>query len=91
MALMRSLQAILKDQPDDALGFMERGEPVLDPEIVLYFATNYAQIGGSRQLSLCVRRRSWASYVHKTLREDPWIASLRKNKRYPDLLENLKP
>jgi DNA-binding winged helix-turn-helix (wHTH) protein len=48
-ALMNSLLAVLEGENTKAAGLMEAANPTLDPEILVYFACHYSQIGRTSQ------------------------------------------
>ena len=92
MSLMSSLLAVLEGRTRDAVGIVERAGPIRDPEIVLYFARHYAAIGRIDEAIVSLRRAAKLGFTcaPKTLREDPWLNSLRKSKDFPDLVEEFE-
>lgn len=92
MSLMSSLLAVLEGRAHEAIEIMERAGPIRDPEIMLYFARHYAEIGRIDAAIVALRRAARLGFTcaPKTLREDPWLISLRNSKDFADLVEEME-
>jgi DNA-binding winged helix-turn-helix (wHTH) protein len=89
MALLSSLLALLENRREDAARWMEGADATYEPEIILYFARHYAQMGSGDRAVLELRRAMQAGFVcaPETLREDAWLAEAREHAGYAELLD----
>ena len=87
-ALLGSLLAILRGKREQALRLMESADTTSEPEILIYFARHYAQIGLPASAAHCLEKAMQAGFVcaPETLLSDPWLASLRKSRAFGAIL-----
>ena len=80
-ALLGSLLAILQGKREEAVRLMESADTRREPEVLVYFARHYAQIGLPASAARSLQKAVRAGFVcaPETLVDDPWLASLRKH------------
>jgi hypothetical protein len=81
---MRSLLALLDGRIDESVRIMDHADTSRDPEILVYFARHYARGKHSEKALHALHRAAQAGFVCPpiTLRMDPWLNPLRKQRRY---------
>ena len=89
-ALMRSLLALLEGRADEAVRLMEDADTTREPEILVYFARHYAQIGLAESAITALKRAAQSGFVcaPKTLSSDAWLSTLREHSEFSSLLSN---
>lgn len=87
-ALLGSLLAILQGKRVQAMRLMESADTTNEPEILIYFARHYAQIGLPASAARCLEKAMRAGFVcaPQTLSGDPWFASLRRSRAFGAIL-----
>jgi DNA-binding winged helix-turn-helix (wHTH) protein len=88
---IKSLLAILQDQPQQAMDEMLRTSVERDPEIVFYFARQFSKLN-EPELAIRWLHRAQAEgfFCSRTLREDPWFAPVRAAREYQRILEEIE-
>jgi hypothetical protein len=91
-ALMRSLLALLEGKTNDAIHIMDQADTTSDPEILVYFARHYARSKRAEKAIHALRQAAQAGFVcaPKTLRMDPWLSPLRKQRHFASLLREFE-
>jgi DNA-binding winged helix-turn-helix (wHTH) protein len=91
-ALMRSLLALLDGRIDESVRIMDQADTSRDPEILVYFARHYARGKRTEKALHALHRAAQAGFVCPpiTLRMDPWLSVLRKQRRYMSLLREFE-
>ena len=91
-ALMRSLLALLEDRIDESVRIMDQADTSCDPEILVYFARHYAHAKRTAKALQALHRAAQAGFVCApiTLRMDPWLSPLRKQRQYVSLLREFE-
>jgi tetratricopeptide (TPR) repeat protein len=86
--LMSSLLALLLGKRDEAVRQMETTDTTLEPEILIYFARHYTQMGLVDAAIKALRQAPQLGMVcaPMTLNKDAWLAALRKHNEFPRLL-----
>lgn len=87
-ALLGSLRAILEGKAGDAVELMESADTACEPEVLFYFARQYARIGRVASATRSIRKATEAGFVcaPETLVNDPWFESLRKHRGFASIL-----
>jgi len=87
-ALMSSLLAVLEDRANEAARLMEATDTTREPEILVYFARHYAQLGLTDLAVSALKRASQSGFVcaPSTLRSDTWLGAVRKHPEFGNLL-----
>lgn len=91
-ALMNSLLALLEGRREDAVRFMQETGAAPDPEILVYFARHYSQIGQVELAVTALKTAAQGGFVcaPATLKSDPWFRALRKHSQFKSLLRAAK-
>jgi DNA-binding winged helix-turn-helix (wHTH) protein len=87
-ALLGSLLAILQSKSDRAVHLMEAADTTREPEILVYFARHYAQLGLAASAARSLRQAAQAGFIcpPEMLHADPWLASFRKYRGFSAFL-----
>ena len=87
-ALLNSLLAALKGLPEEAVCWMESADTTREPEILIYFARQYAFLDMPAQAVTALQRARKAGFLcaPDTLQKDPWFSSLRQFHGFDSLL-----
>ena len=87
-ALMSSLLALLEGKADEAVGLMEETDTTREPEILVYFARHYAQIGRAELAVRALKQAAESGFVcaPSTLCSDAWLSALREHSEFGSLL-----
>jgi tetratricopeptide (TPR) repeat protein len=88
IGLMGSLQALLEDRVDEAVRQMEATDTTREPEILVYFARHYSQMGLVDSAVNALRRAAQSGFVcaPDTLNSDAWLGAVRKHPEFASLL-----
>lgn len=88
-ALMRSLLALLQGKRDEAVHLMEGASTAREPEIQMYFARHYAEMGLGEQAVSALKRASEAGFVcaPNTLNSDVWLRKVKKHPKFGFLVK----
>jgi DNA-binding winged helix-turn-helix (wHTH) protein len=88
-ALMKSLLAILQGKPKVAARLMETADTTREPEIKVYFARHYAQIGLADSAISALEQAAQSGFVcsPSTLTSDVCLSSLEKHPKFRSLLK----
>ena len=91
-ALMGSLLALLQDRTDRGVRIMDQADTTRDPEILVYFARHYAHGKHTEKAVHALQRAAQAGFVcaPTTLRTDPWLSPLRKQRQFEPLLREFE-
>lgn len=91
-ALLGSLLAVLQGRREQAVRLMESADTTREPEIMVYFARHYAQIGLAAAAGKSLQKAFRAGFVcaPETLADDPWFASLRKHRGFAAILDEAR-
>ncbi len=87
-ALMASLLALLEGKTDEAVHIMEATDITLEPEILVYFARHYAQLGLPGSAVAALKRAAQLGFIcaPNTLNSDVWLSALREHSEFESLL-----
>jgi DNA-binding winged helix-turn-helix (wHTH) protein len=90
-ALMSSLLAVLEGRAEDAVRLMEAADTTHEPEIKVYFARHYAQIGLTNSALSALQQAAQLGFVCApiTLTLDAWLSTLSHHPEFASLLKNL--
>jgi DNA-binding winged helix-turn-helix (wHTH) protein len=91
-ALMSSLLAVLEGRADDAVRLMETADTTREPEVKVYFARNYAQIGLIDSAIHALEQAAQSGFVCApiTLTSDAWLSTLGQSPEFDSLLKSLE-
>ena len=91
-ALMGSLLALLQGRTDQGVRIMDQADTTRDPEILVYFARHYARGKHTEKAVYALHRAAQAGFVCApiTLRTDPWLSPLRKQRQFESLLQEFE-
>jgi hypothetical protein len=91
-ALMSSLLAVLESRTEDAVRLMEAADTTHEPEIKVYFARHYAQIGLTNSALRALHQAAQLGFVCApiTLTSDAWLSTLDQHPEFASLLKNLE-
>jgi hypothetical protein len=91
-ALMSSLLAVLEGRADDAVRLMEAADTTREPEIKVYFARHYAQIGLIDSAIHALEQAAQSGFVCApiTLTSDAWLSSLEGHSEFGPLLNRIE-
>lgn len=91
-ALMRSLLAVLEGRAEDAIRLMETADTTREPEIKVYFARHYAQIGLINSAMSALEQAVEFGFVCApiTLTSDTWLSSLDQHVEFGSLLTRIE-
>jgi len=91
-ALMSSLLAVLEGRAEDAVRLMETADTTCDPEVKVYFARQYAQIGLMDSALHAVAQAARTGFVCApiTLTSDAWLSTLTQSPEFGSLLKSLE-
>jgi DNA-binding winged helix-turn-helix (wHTH) protein len=87
--LMRSLLAVVEGRVNDAIACMQSMQITHEPEVLIYLARHYSYVGAS-DLAIATFDQAIASgfvCAPSTLRDDPWLESLRLHRGFRSLLQ----
>jgi DNA-binding winged helix-turn-helix (wHTH) protein/tetratricopeptide (TPR) repeat protein len=86
--LMWSLLALLEGRQDESVQRMDQADTSLDPEILIYFARHYSQIGHAQAAIRALRNAAESGFLcpPETLNGDPWFAAVRTHPEFSSLL-----
>jgi DNA-binding winged helix-turn-helix (wHTH) protein len=87
-ALPGSLLAILQGKTEHAVRLMESADTAREPEVLIYFARHFAQMGLATKAGRAVQKAMRAGFVcaPETLLNDPWLGSLRRARGFSAIL-----
>lgn len=87
-SLMSSLLALLEGNADKAVRLMAAADTTREPEILVYFARHYAQMGLPDLAVSALRRAAQSGFVcpPNTLNSDAWLSALRGHSEFGSLL-----
>lgn len=87
-ALMGSLLAILEGRTAGAVRIMDQTDTTRDPEILVYFARHYAELGRANSAIKALQVAAQSGFVcaPNTLKSDGWLSRLRKHSEFGSLL-----
>jgi DNA-binding winged helix-turn-helix (wHTH) protein len=90
-ALMSSLLAVLEGRAEDAVRLMETADTTREPEVKVYFARNYAQIGLIDSAMHALEQAAQLGFVCApiTLTGDAWLSSLGGHPDFGSLLNRV--
>jgi len=85
---MESLLAITEGRFEDAVARMETRVAVADPEMVFYMARHHAYMGRAMEAQQMIRTAMERGFTvpRQTLCGDPWLASVRADAGFGDLM-----
>ncbi len=88
IALMKSLLAVLEDRAEDAVRLMQDADTTRDPEILMYFARHYSQVGRAELAMQALNNAVRSGFIcaPTTLKSDPWLSALREHAEFESLL-----
>ena len=91
-ALMGSLLALLQGRIDQSARIMDQADTTRDPEISVYFARHYARGKHTEKAVHALNRAAQAGFICApiTLRTDPWLSPLRKQRQFESLLQEFE-
>ena len=87
-ALLGSLLALLEGRFDEAVRLMEETDATREPEIQVYFARHYAQMGLADSAVKALKRAARSGFIcaPNTLNSDLWLSALQKHPEFGSLL-----
>ena len=87
-ALMGSLLALLEGRTAEAVRIMNQTDTTRDPEILVYFARHYAELGKANSAIKALQVAAQSGFVcaPNTLKSDGWLSRLRKHSEFSSLL-----
>ncbi len=87
-ALLASLMALLEGRTEEAVRLMKRTHPEREPEVLFYFARHYARMKLAAPAVQMLHRIADLGFVcaPETLREDPWLRTVRSHPEFNSLL-----
>lgn len=87
-SLLRSLTAVLEGKREEAVRWMEGADTTREPEILVYFARNYACLGDYPLAVKALQQASRAGFLcaPETLRTDPWLKGLEARPEYAEFV-----
>jgi DNA-binding winged helix-turn-helix (wHTH) protein len=90
-ALMSSLLAVLEGRAGDASRLMEAADTTREPEIKVYVARHYAQIGLTNSALSALEQAARLGFVCApiTLTSDAWLSTLGQHPEFGSLLKSL--
>jgi DNA-binding winged helix-turn-helix (wHTH) protein len=90
-ALMSSLLAVLEGKAEDAVRLMETADTTRDPEVKVYFARHYAQIGLIDSAIHALEQAAQLGFVcaPATLTSDAWLSTLGRHREFGSLLNRV--
>ena len=90
-ALMSSLLAVLEGKAEDAARLMETADTTRDPEVKVYFARHYAQIGLIDSAVHALEQAAQWGFVcaPATLTSDAWLSTLGGHPEFGSLLNRV--
>jgi DNA-binding winged helix-turn-helix (wHTH) protein len=91
-ALMGSLLAVLEGRAEDAVRLMETADTTREPEIKVYFARHYAQIGLINSAISALEQAVHFGFVCApiALTSDGWLSPLGQHVKFGSLLTRIK-
>jgi hypothetical protein len=89
IALMKSLLAVLEGRAEEAVRLMQDADTTRDPEILMYFARHYSQIGRGDLAMQALNNAVRSGFIcaPTTLKSDPWLSALREHAEFKCLLD----
>jgi hypothetical protein len=86
--LMRSLLAVVEGNAAGAMECMQSMQIANEPEVLMYLARHYSYIGASDLAIATFDQAIDSGFVcaPSTLRDDPWLESIRIHPAFPALL-----
>jgi DNA-binding winged helix-turn-helix (wHTH) protein len=90
--LLDSLLAVLEKRADEAVHLMQNADTTCEPEILVYFARQYATLGLPELADKAVRRAASSGFVcaPQALKNDSWFKSLRDCATFPALCKSME-
>lgn len=87
---MESLLAIVEGRFEEAVAPIRNARGFVEPEMLFYFARHFSGIGRSDDAVEMIERATDAGFVcsAQTLRNDPWLESVRSHPQFAALLRN---
>ena len=91
-ALMGSMLALLQGRTEESVRIMDQADITRDPEILVYFARHYARGKHMEKAVHALRQAAQAGFICApiTLRTDPWLSPLRKQRPFESLLQEFE-
>jgi hypothetical protein len=89
---LSSLLAVFEKEAHKAVRIMKSVEVRWEPEILIYFSRHYSQLGLVGEAEAMLRASAEAGFTcaPETLRNDPWLAPLRGEPNFEQLLKASK-
>ena len=89
---MESLLALLEERFGDAVTHFEACGSFVEPEMLFYFARHFAYMERGGEALQMIGRAADAGFVcaPQTLRNDPWLESVRAHSWFGELLRDLE-
>ena len=90
--LMSSLLAVLEDRAEDAVRLMEAADTTREPEVKIYFARHYAEIGLVNSALSALDQAAQSGFVCApiTLISDAWLSPLGQHPEFKSLLHRFE-
>ncbi len=87
-ALISSLLATLEKRTDEAVRLMETTDIIREPEIQVYFARHYSQLGLADTAMKALQQATQSGFLcaPETLNSDPWLSAVREHPEFCSLL-----
>lgn len=87
-ALLTSLLAVIEGKKGEATRIMEKADTRREPEILVYFARHYGQLGELDGAMSALEQAACSGFTcaPETLTEDLWLRPIRKHRNFPSLL-----
>ena len=91
-ALMRSLLALLEGRFDEAAGLMKAADATREPEILIYFARHYSEMGMVDSALAALKRAVQSGFMcsPETLASDAWLGGVRAHPEFEWLMNTAK-
>lgn len=88
--LMKSLLSLLEGDTEGSIRHMETTDAARDPEILVYFARHYSEMGLATLAIDALKRGAQAGFVcaPETLNSDVWLEAIRKHPNFGLLFED---
>jgi hypothetical protein len=91
-ALMSSLLALLEGRFDEAAGLMQAADATREPEILIYFARHYAEMGMVDSAMAALKQALQCGFIcaPETLASDAWFGGVRAHPEFELLLNSAR-
>lgn len=89
-SLMNSLVALLEGRFQEAVELMQANRHATEPEIFVYFARHYSQMGFADAAVTALKRAAELGFVCsvRTLKCDPWLSAVRNHSEFEALWQS---